>query len=102
MRLAGAWSPISTIPGLRRIAKQIFCARNDTLTDFLADGFVRVNDLTEQLDNGVESPTDDATIGYYVHTKRPAVLFTVWQQISPSATDTSRRCWARPFPTVLI
>jgi phospholipase C len=28
------------------------------------DGFVRVNDLTEQIDNG-ESPTDDQTISFY-------------------------------------
>lgn len=38
---------------------------NRTLDMFLADGFVRVNDTTEQIDNGVESPTDDATIGFY-------------------------------------
>jgi phospholipase C len=38
---------------------------NDTLTDFLANGFVLQNDLTEQIDNGVESPTDDPTMGYY-------------------------------------
>ncbi len=29
------------------------------------DGFVRVNDATEQLDNGVESPTEDETMGFY-------------------------------------
>src|SRR5229473_2699195 len=29
------------------------------------DGFVRVNDATEQLDNGVETPTDDDTMGFY-------------------------------------
>jgi phospholipase C len=44
---------------------------NDTLFWFLSNGFVRVNDLTEQLDNGVESPTDDATIGYYDQTDIP-------------------------------
>ena len=48
-----------------------FLRPNDTLTDFLANGFVRVNDLTEQLDNGVESPTDDATIGYYTQSDLP-------------------------------
>jgi len=42
-----------------------FLNPNSTLTNFLADGFVRVNDLTEQIDNGVESPTDDSTIGYF-------------------------------------
>ena len=29
------------------------------------DGFVLVNDATEQHDNGVESPTDDDTMGFY-------------------------------------
>ena len=29
------------------------------------DGFVLVNDLTNQPDNGVESPTDDQTMGFY-------------------------------------
>src|SRR5438128_2901424 len=42
-----------------------FLSPNSTLTNFLANGFVRVNDLTEQTDNGAESPTDDSTIGYY-------------------------------------
>lgn len=42
-----------------------FLNPNSALTSFLADGFVQVNDLTEQIDNGVESPTDDGTIGYY-------------------------------------
>jgi phospholipase C len=35
------------------------------------DGFVRVNASTEQLDNGVESPTDDQTIGFYNQTDIP-------------------------------
>jgi phospholipase C len=42
-----------------------FLNPNQTLKYFLSDGFVRVNDLTEQVDNGSESPTDDQTIGYY-------------------------------------
>jgi phospholipase C len=29
------------------------------------NGFVRVNDLTEQLDDGVENPTEDQTMGFY-------------------------------------
>jgi len=29
------------------------------------NGFVRVNDTTEQIDNGVESPTEEQTIGFY-------------------------------------
>src|SRR2546427_9006348 len=44
---------------------------NDTLTDFPANGFVRVNDLTEQHDNGLETPTEDATIGYYTQSDLP-------------------------------
>jgi phospholipase C len=42
-----------------------FLNPNSTLSSFLSDGFVRVNDQTEQLDNGVESSTDDQTIGFY-------------------------------------
>ena len=37
----------------------------NTLGQSLSDGFVRVNDQTEQSDNGVESPTDDQTINFY-------------------------------------
>ena len=42
-----------------------FLHPNDALGDFRADGFVRQNDLTEQLDNGVESPTEDQTMNFY-------------------------------------
>jgi phospholipase C len=42
-----------------------FLNPNGTLTNTLSDGFVRVNDATEQVDNGVENPTDDQTIGFY-------------------------------------
>jgi phospholipase C len=42
-----------------------FLNPNGTLTNFLADGFVRVNDATEQVDKGVENATEDQTIGYY-------------------------------------
>ena len=42
-----------------------FSNPNGTLTDTLSDGFVRVNDATEQLDHGVENPTDDQTMGFY-------------------------------------
>jgi phospholipase C len=38
---------------------------NSTLTNFLSDGFIRVNDLTEQGDNGTETGADDQTIGFY-------------------------------------
>lgn len=43
---------------------------NDTLSFFLADGFVRVNDLTEQVDT-TEGPTEDQTIGYYTQDDIP-------------------------------
>ena len=48
-----------------------FLNPNNTLSSFLSNGFVRVNDLTEQLDNGVESATDDQTIGFYNQTDIP-------------------------------
>jgi phospholipase C len=37
----------------------------------LSNGFVRVNDKTEQLDNGVESPTDDQTMAFYNQSEIP-------------------------------
>jgi phospholipase C len=37
----------------------------------LSDGFVRVNDVTEQIDNGVENPTDDQTIAFYNQNEIP-------------------------------
>lgn len=43
----------------------------DTLGHSLLDGFVRVNDATEQIDHGVETPTDDQTIGFYDQTDLP-------------------------------
>jgi len=48
-----------------------FLNPNGTLTDTLSDGFVRVNDATEQLDNGVENPTDDQTMGFYSQDEIP-------------------------------
>jgi phospholipase C len=38
---------------------------DNTFGQSLHDGFVRVNDLTEQIDNGVESLTDDQTMNFY-------------------------------------
>src|SRR5215468_7330119 len=35
------------------------------------NGFVLVNDATEQHDNGVESPTEDETMGYYTQDDLP-------------------------------
>ena len=35
------------------------------------NGFVRANDETEQQDNGVESPTDDETMGFYDQDELP-------------------------------
>lgn len=42
-----------------------FLHPNRTLTNFLSNGFVLVNDLTEQVDHGVENTTEDQTIGFY-------------------------------------
>ena len=42
-----------------------FFKPNEALQETLSDGFVRVNDATQQLDNGVENPTDDQTMGFY-------------------------------------
>jgi phospholipase C len=38
---------------------------NDTRRHAPMNGFVRVNDETGQVDSGVESPTDDETMGFY-------------------------------------
>ena len=42
-----------------------FLNPNGTLGETLIDGFVRVNDATEQLDKGVENATDDQTMSFY-------------------------------------
>jgi phospholipase C len=42
-----------------------FKSPNDTLFQELMDGFVRINDLTEQIDNGTENATDDQTMAFY-------------------------------------
>jgi phospholipase C len=42
-----------------------FLQPNDALDHFLGDGFVRQNDLSEQIDTGPETPTDDPTMGFY-------------------------------------
>jgi phospholipase C len=43
----------------------------NTLGNSLGDGFVRVNDSTEQIDNGVETATEDQTIGFCNQTDIP-------------------------------
>jgi phospholipase C len=43
----------------------------DTLHHIKSDGFVRVNDITEQHDNGVETATDDQTMGFYTQADIP-------------------------------
>jgi phospholipase C len=48
-----------------------FASPNNTLHDTRSDGFVRVNDISEQPDNGVESPTDDQTMGFYTQDEIP-------------------------------
>ncbi len=44
---------------------------NDTLFQSLLDGFVRINDKTEQIDNGLESATDDQTMAFYNQNEIP-------------------------------
>jgi phospholipase C len=44
---------------------------NRSLKDPEQDGFVRVNDVTEQIDNGVESPFEDETMGFYTQDDLP-------------------------------
>ncbi len=47
-----------------------FSSPNDTLASSPNDGFVRVNDLTEQIDT-TESATEDDTMGFYDQTDLP-------------------------------
>jgi len=42
-----------------------FMNPNNTLHDTRSDGFVRVNDVSEQPDHGVENPTEDQTMAFY-------------------------------------
>jgi phospholipase C len=44
---------------------------NNALGKTLSDGFVRVNDVTEQIDNGLENPTDDQTMNFYNQNEIP-------------------------------
>src|SRR5207302_1328117 len=44
---------------------------NDALFQSLMDGFVLINDKTEQLDKGVESATDDQTMAFYNQNEIP-------------------------------
>jgi phospholipase C len=44
---------------------------NHALHDTRNDGFVKVNDISEQPDNGVESGTDDQTMGFYTQDEIP-------------------------------
>jgi phospholipase C len=44
---------------------------NASLQHFRGDGFVRQNDLTEQIDNGNESPHEDETMGFYTQAELP-------------------------------
>jgi phospholipase C len=48
-----------------------FLDPNDTLHHFKADGFVRQNDLTEQIDSGAETPSDDQTMNFYNQDELP-------------------------------
>jgi phospholipase C len=45
---------------------------NNTLGNFLADGFVRINDMTVQIDPaGAEDPTEDQTMNFYTQNEIP-------------------------------
>lgn len=44
---------------------------NDTLYQAFMDGFVRINDKTEQLDKGVENAKDDQTMAFYNQNEIP-------------------------------
>jgi phospholipase C len=48
-----------------------FLDPNDTLHHYKADGFVRQNDITEQVDSGVEAATDDQTMSFYNQRELP-------------------------------
>src|SRR6185437_5398732 len=48
-----------------------FSDPNGTLLASPNDGFVRVNDVMEQPDNGVESATEDQTMGFYTQDDLP-------------------------------
>lgn len=44
---------------------------NATLTDSPNDGFVRMNDSVDQPDRGIETPTEDPTMGFYTQVDLP-------------------------------
>jgi phospholipase C len=48
-----------------------FLFPNNALFQDLRNGFVRVNDITEQVDNGVETPADDQTMGFFTQADIP-------------------------------
>jgi phospholipase C len=48
-----------------------FSFPNNTLQQTLSDGFVRQNDATEQIDNGVENATEDQTMNFYNQNEIP-------------------------------
>lgn len=48
-----------------------FLNPNGTLEEALSDGFVRVNDATQQLDKGIENVTEDQTMGFYTQDDLP-------------------------------
>jgi len=48
-----------------------FLEPNESLFEFNGDGFVRQNDLTEQLDTSAETVTDDQTMNFYDQAELP-------------------------------
>jgi len=77
-----------------------FLNPNKTLASFLSDGFVRVNDATEQIDNGVENPTEDKRLASTI--RRTFRSITTWRRSSRLMIAISHRFLAQHFPTVRI
>jgi len=48
-----------------------FSNPNSTLSNSPNDGFVRINDTVEQPDNGIETPAEDPTMGFYTQDDLP-------------------------------
>ncbi len=65
----------------------------ETILSSPNDGFVVQNDTTEQIDNGVESPTDDDTMGYYNQDDLP-----FYYKLAQTFSMDDRYCSVRPFP----
>jgi phospholipase C len=72
-----------------------FSDPNNSLMSPLNDGFVRVNDTVDQLDNGVESATDDQTMGFYTQDDLP-----LYYDLAQKFAISDRYFAAVPGPTL--